>query len=231
MEPEIKDLRDLILYQDQLIIVLNKPHGIPVHGGPKKGESLEDYFETVRFDYKEMPRLAHRLDRDTSGCLVLGRNDRALRKMGKLFESGQVKKTYWAIAAGKWTHGDSGTIDRPLAKIKLPKGWSMQPAGHGDPTAQSAITDFKVLKRINDDLTLVELYPQTGRTHQIRVHLQYLGCPILGDWLYGDKPERPEDGTFPLLHLHARHIRIPLYPDQPPIDVTAEPPRHVSEVI
>lgn len=225
------DLAGRILFKDQLIIVLDKPHGIPVHGGPKKGESLEDYFAQLQFGYKEMPRLAHRLDRDTSGCLVLGRNDRALRKMGRLFESGKVKKTYWAIATGAWTHGDEGAIDRPLAKVKLGKGWSMQPAGHNDPTAQSAVTDFRVLKRISDGLTLVELYPRTGRTHQIRVHLQYLGNPILGDWLYGPEKERPPEGEFPTLHLHARAVEIPLYDDKPAISVTAEPPEHMARIM
>lgn len=222
------NLKDLILFQDQLVIVLDKPQGIPVHGGPKKGESLEDYFGYLRFDYKETPKLAHRLDRDTSGCLVLGRNDRALRKLGKLFETGRIKKTYWAIAQGNWTHGDEGTIDRPLAKVKLNKGWSMQPAGKNDTTAQQAVTDFKVLKRISDNLTLLELYPKTGRTHQIRVHLQYMDCPILGDWLYGPEKDRPPSGEFPLLHLHARSIEIPLYEDKPVISVTAEPPPHMK---
>jgi RluA family pseudouridine synthase len=220
-----------ILFQDQLIIVLDKPPGIPVHGGPRKGESLEDYFVHLRFGYKEMPRLAHRLDRDTSGCLVLGRNDRALRKLGRLFEGGNVRKTYWAIATGKWTHGDEGTIDRPLAKVKLGKGWAMQPAGKNDPTAQSAVTDFKVLKHIDDHLTLIELYPKTGRTHQIRVHLQFLGNPILGDWLYGPEKDRPPENEFPVLHLHARSIEIPLYADNPAITVTAEPPEHIAVLI
>lgn len=225
------NLTDRILFRDQLVIVLNKPPGIPVHGGPKKGESLEDYFGQLQFDYKEMPRLAHRLDRDTSGCLVLGRNDRSLRKLGRLFEAGRVKKTYWAVAQGRWAHGDEGTIDRPLAKIKLNKGWSMQPAGHNDPTAQSAITDFKVLKHLGNDLTLIELYPKTGRTHQIRVHLQYLGNPILGDWLYGPEKDRPPENEFPTLHLHARSIEIPLYEDKPAISVTAEPPDHMAKLI
>ncbi len=224
------NLADRILFQDQLIIVLDKPHGIPVHGGPKKGESLEDYFGQLHFGYKETPRLAHRLDRDTSGCLVLGRNDRALRKLGRLFETGRIRKTYWAIAEGVWKD-DEGTIDCPLAKFKLNKGWSMQPAGKNDPTAQSAVTDYKVLERINDNLTLLELYPKTGRTHQIRVHLQFMGAPILGDWLYGPLKDRPPTGEFPTLHLHARSIEIPLYEDKPPVSVTAEPPAHMAKLI
>jgi tRNA pseudouridine32 synthase/23S rRNA pseudouridine746 synthase len=212
---KIDDLIARILFRDQLIIVLDKPPGIPVHAGPSGGENLEGYFYTLKFDYKETPKLAHRLDRDTSGCLVLGRNDRALRKLGKLFETGRINKTYRAIAQGIVTQ-DSGTIDVPLKKVKLNKGWSMQPAKKGEEGAQEAITDFKVLQRMGDR-TLLELSPRTGRTHQIRVHLQSMGHPIVGDWLYGKNAERPE--TFERLFLHAYAIEIPLYDGKDPIRV------------
>jgi tRNA pseudouridine32 synthase/23S rRNA pseudouridine746 synthase/23S rRNA pseudouridine1911/1915/1917 synthase len=215
------NLNDRILYRDQLIIIIDKPAGIPVHAGPSGGESLEDYFEELRFDYKEMPRLAHRLDRDTSGCLVLGRNDRALRKMGRLFESGRIDKTYWAVT-DQPPPQQSGLIDIPLRKVKLPKGWSMQPAGINDPDAQVAQTEYKILESKVDGTTLIELHPLTGRTHQIRVHLQALDCPIRGDWLYGPAPERPE--TFDRLCLHARRIEIPLYEDKPPVVAEAPAP-------
>lgn len=225
-----QDLQSRILYRDQLVIVLDKPPGIPVHAGPNGGPSLEDYFSQLQFDYKEVPHLAHRLDRDTSGCLVLGRNERALRKMGRLFETGRVKKTYWAVTEGQ-PAADSGTIDLPLLKVKLPKGWSMRPATIGEEGAQEAITDFKVLKRLPANRTLFELYPKTGRTHQIRVHLKSIGCPISGDWLYNADPARPESGAFPLLHLHARAIEFPLYDDKPPVSVIAEPPAHIATAI
>lgn len=210
-----------IIYRDQLMIVLDKPAGIPVHAGPSGGESLEDYFGSLRFDYKETPRLAHRLDRDTSGCLVLGRNDRALKKLGKLFEAHRIEKTYWAMTA-KAPPQDAGVIDVSLLKVKLPKGWSMQTAKKTTPGAQEAVTHYKVLHKAPDGRTLIELYPKTGRTHQIRVHLQSLGCPIIGDWLYGPAPERPN--TFERLCLHAHSITIPLYPDQPAVTVKAPPP-------
>ena len=215
------DLATRILYRDQLIIVLDKPAGIPVHAGPSGGESLEDYFDDLRFDYKETPRLAHRLDRDTSGCLVLGRNDRALRKMGRLFESGRINKTYWAVT-DKPPSQKAGLIDLPLRKVKLPKGWTMQPAGINDPDAQTAQTEYKILSSKPDGTTLIELHPLTGRTHQIRVHLQALDCPIRGDWLYGPAPERPE--TFERLCLHAKRIEIPLYEDKDAIVVEAPAP-------
>jgi len=224
------ELQSRILYRDQLILVLDKPPGIAVHAGPNGGPSLEDYFGGLKFDYKETPKLAHRLDRDTSGCLVLGRNDRALKKMGKLFESGRVKKTYWAITQGRPPEME-GTIDLPLAKVKMPKGWSMKPAKLTDEGAQSAITDYKVVEKLRDNRAWVELSPRTGRTHQIRVHLKSLGCPIVGDWLYGANPERPPDGEFPTLCLHARSIEFPLYEDKPPVQISAEMPQHMADLI
>lgn len=222
------NLHDRLLFRDQLMLVLDKPPGIPVHAGPSGGESLEDYFDDLRFDYKERPHLAHRLDRDTSGCLILGRNARALKKLGKLFESGQVKKTYWAITDGV-PKDKEGTISTPLKKVKLAKGWSMQPARAGDKDAQEAVTDYNVIKELPGNRAWVELHPRTGRTHQIRVHLQSIGCTIVDDWLYGPNAERP--GTFPALCLHARSLSIPLYPDQPAVIVTAPPPPHMRECV
>lgn len=221
----VQDIAARIIFRDQLLIVLDKPAGIAVHAGPSGGESLEDFFADLTFGYKEIPRLAHRLDRDTSGCLVLGRNDRAIRKLGKLFEQGRVEKTYWALTDAPPPQ-DSGTIDLPLKKIKLDKGWSMQPAKKGEKDAQTAITDYRVIDRQKNGATLIELHPRTGRTHQIRVHLQSLGCPIRGDWLYGPNATRPN--TFARLCLHARSISLPLYEGQDPLSVTAPHPDFVD---
>ena len=114
----------------------------------------------------------------------------------------------------------------PLKKVKLPKGWSMQPAKKGEKDAQEAVTDYQVLRRFDSGATLIELHPRTGRTHQIRVHLQALGCSIRNDWLYGPAPERPH--TFVRLCLHARSITLPLYDGQPPVTVTAPEPDFVD---
>jgi tRNA pseudouridine32 synthase/23S rRNA pseudouridine746 synthase/23S rRNA pseudouridine1911/1915/1917 synthase len=224
------DIHARILFQDQLMLVLNKPHGIPVHAGPSGGYSLEDHFPALKFDYKETPQLAHRLDRDTSGCLILGRNARALKKLGKLFETGQIKKTYWAVT-DKAPSQDSGVIDLPLKKIKLKKGWSMQGAKKGEDGAQESVTGYTVMKRLPDGGAWIKLHPRTGRTHQIRVHLQSIGCAIRGDWLYGANSDRPDSGHFPTLHLHARDLVIPLYPDRDAVTVTAEPPPHIAQYI
>lgn len=212
-----EDLLSRVIYRDDLMIVLNKPQGIPVHPGPRPAPSLEDGFEYLKFGYYETPQLAHRLDRDTSGCLILGRNQRALKKLGRLFEKGHIKKTYWAIVHGG-PKEDSGTVDVYLEKIKTPKGWYMKVSDNNS-NAQHAVTEWKVLQR-GTQTSFVEFYPKTGRTHQIRIHCQYLGCPIVGDWVYG--PAAKDGETLPLLHLHARSVEIPIYEGKAPIVVTAE---------
>ena len=217
------DLQKRVLYRDDLIIVLDKPQGIPVHPGPRPGPSLEDDFGDLAFDYHHPPHLAHRLDRDTSGCLILGRNKKALKRLGHLFETGRIKKTYWAIVHGG-PKEDSGTVDGWLEKIKTPKGWYMKVSKEKD-NAQTAVTDWKVLQR-GEKTSWMEFSPRTGRTHQIRVHCQFLGCPIVGDWVYG--PPAAEGETLPLLRLHARSLEIPLYDGQEPLRITAEAPPYIS---
>ncbi len=215
-----EDLQARVIFKDKLIIVLNKPAGIPVHPGPRKLPSLEDFFDALKFELPQAPGLAHRLDRDTSGCLILGRQKKALRRLGKLFETGAIAKTYWAIVHGG-PAGDSGVIDGWLEKMKTPKGWYMKVSGKNE-NSQTAVTEWKVLKR-GDKYSWLELKPKTGRTHQIRVHCQALGCPVIGDWVYG-----PPGDSLPLLHLHARAVDIPLYEDAPPLHIEAPAPEHMA---
>lgn len=216
--PPPLNLQSRVLYRDALIIVLNKPQGIPVHPGPRKaGPSLEDDFGDLCFDYHHPPHLAHRLDRDTSGCLILGRNQKALKTLGRLFESGRIKKTYWAEVHGG-PKGDAGTVEGWLEKIKTPKGWYMRVCGEKD-GAQTAATEWRVRER-GPETSWLECHPRTGRTHQIRVHCQSLGCPIVGDWVYGP----PLGENPPLLRLHARALEIPLYEGQPALKIEAPPP-------
>lgn len=212
-------LLDRLLYRDGLILVVDKPAGLPVHAGPKGGANLEDYVEALRFGLPQKPHLAHRLDRDTSGCLVLGRHAKALRRLGRLFEGGLVEKVYWTAVEGRLEPGE-GRIDRPLRKRSTKeRGWWMEeaPAGEG----QRAVTDFRVLAQ-GDGWSLVEARPRTGRTHQLRVHFALLGHPILGDAVYG----RAERGS-PLM-LHAKAIRLPLYPSRPPLSVEAPLPERFA---
>ncbi len=205
-----------VLYRDGLILILDKPAGVPVHAGPGGGPNLEASFDALRYGLPRPPALAHRLDRDTSGCLVLGRHPKALRRVGKLFTEGRVDKIYWAIVEGE-PEKPSGTIDAPLRKTsRRDKGWRMVV----DTEGQRALTTYRTLGS-GEGKTWLELRPKTGRTHQVRVHCAELGCPVIGDGTYGQA-----DGGN-LLHLHARAIRLPLYPKKDPIAIEAPPPAHM----
>jgi len=139
-----------LLYRDGLMLVIDKPAGFAVHRGPKGGESLEDHFDALRFGLPRSPALAHRLDRDSSGCLVLGRHRKALAELGRLFKSGRVGKTYWAVVEGG-PEADEGRIELPLGRKDEIRGWWMKP----DPQGQPAVTTWKVLGRYSGGETLL----------------------------------------------------------------------------
>jgi tRNA pseudouridine32 synthase / 23S rRNA pseudouridine746 synthase len=253
MPPEditAEEMVSRLLYRDGLMLVVDKPVGIAVHRGPKGGASLEDHFGALRFGLPRRPALAHRLDRDTSGCLVLGRHRKALAQLGKLFKSGAIGKTYWAVVEGG-PDGDEGQIELPLGRLNVARGWWMK----HDPAGQPAVTKWKVIGRKDSpppcgegigvgversgtsanasrhlatlprkgggNLTWLALEPLTGRTHQLRVHCAAMGWPILGDAIYGTASRK--DGS--MLHLHAREVVVPLYKNRAPIRVVA--PIHV----
>jgi len=211
-------IQSRVLYRDGLMIVLDKPAGLAVHAGPGGGDNLERHFDHLRFGFPKPPGLAHRLDRDTSGCLVLGRHPKALRRLGKLFSEGLVTKTYWAVVAGT-PPAERGRIELPLKKVtNRTGGWRIVAAEDG----QSAVTDY-VVKGHSNGMTWLELTPHTGRTHQIRVHCAEIGCPLLGDPQYGGPEGR--------LHLHSRAIVLPLYPKKPAVAVTAPVPQHMLHAL
>jgi tRNA pseudouridine32 synthase/23S rRNA pseudouridine746 synthase len=216
-----------LLYRDGLMLVIDKPAGFAVHKGPKGGESLEDFFGALRFGLPRAPALAHRLDRDTSGCLVLGRHRKALAELGRLFKTGRIKKTYWAVVEGGPADPE-GRIDLPLGRKDATRGWWMR----HDPQGQFASTAWQVLGRsvLSDQtqdgdrpITWLALEPLTGRTHQLRVHCAAMGWPVFGDSIYGNAPRR---GGEPL-QLHAREIVVPLYKNREPITVSAPVPLHM----
>ncbi len=217
MAPE--DMVARLLYRDGLMLVIDKPAGVAVHRGPKGGASLEDSFDALRFGLPRSPSLAHRLDRDTSGCLVLGRHRKALAELGRLFKAGRIDKTYWAVVEGG-PEADQGRIEIPLGRLDESRGWWMKP----DPQGQPAVTTWTVLGR-GAGMTWLALEPVTGRTHQLRVHSAETGWPIVGDNIYGTAPR----SGGPILHLHAREIVVPLYKNRAPIRVTAPVPEHMRE--
>jgi tRNA pseudouridine32 synthase/23S rRNA pseudouridine746 synthase len=199
-----------LLFQDRRFVVIDKPPGLPVHPGPSGGPSVEDLFPQLS-RRKDGPWLVHRLDADTSGCLLVALRRAALIAAQALFASGAVRKTYWAVVEGD-VRGADGTVSAPLRRITDRTGWRMV----ADPgSAQPAITDWRVLGT-GGGLTWLELRPRTGRTHQVRVHCAMLGTPILGDERYGAGTGR--------LHLLARAIHLPL---DPQVDATAPPPPHM----
>ena len=176
-----------LLYRDGLMLVIDKPAGIAVHRGPKGGANLEDDFDALRFGLPRKPALAHRLDRDTAGCLVLGRHHKALEKLGLLFKQGKIGKTYWAIVVGG-PADDEGLIDKPLARLDAARGWWMKVDASGQP----AKTGWRVCGRgqwRGAPIAWLELTPLTGRTHQLRVHCASEGWPILGDAIYGARAD------------------------------------------
>ncbi len=203
-----------VLFRDQRFAVLDKPPGLPVHPGPRGGPSVEDAFPTLS-RRKDGPWLAHRLDADTAGCLVVALRRAALLEAQAAFAAGTVEKTYWAVVRGAPAHA-SGRIDAPLLKRSDKTGWRMAV----DPAGQPAASDFSVLGR-GDGILWIEMRPRTGRTHQVRAHCAALGCPVLGDPVYGTAAgER--------LHLLARAIVLPL---DPPVAAVAPVPSHMRAAL
>lgn len=187
---------DRILFLDGEALVIDKPSGLAVHPGKRGGPSLEDHLYQLCFGFARPPSPVHRLDRDTSGCLLLARNPKAHRRFQRAFEERKVGKVYLAVLEGRGLASD-GVIDLPLEKISSREaGWRMAPAESGSP----AVTHWKALAE-RDGLTLVRFEPETGRTHQLRAHAAYeLNAPIAGDPVYGK-------GEGPLL-LHALSLRL-----------------------
>jgi RluA family pseudouridine synthase len=219
-----EEIVNRILYRDALILVLDKPSGIAVHTANGGLNNLERYFPALQFGLPNPPTLGHRLDRGTSGCLILARHRNAAQRLGVLFASNLIKKTYWAVVKGEVAQ-DQGRMDMPLSKqSQSRKHWWMKVDHDG---GVSAITEYRVMGR-GDGMTWLELTPITGRTHQLRVHCAALGHPILGDYIYD-----PTGATAPneFLHLHARFLEIPLYPKKGPIPVVANPPAHMLEFL
>ena len=201
-----------ILYADPHYVVLNKPAGLKVHAGPGGGPSVEDFLPTLS-KRRDGPWLAHRLDADTAGCLLVALRKQALIAAQSAFAEGRVRKTYWAVVQGGPAE-DSGEIDAPLVKISAGKGWKMAVRPDGQPSRSS----WRVLGR-GEGMTWLELTPQTGRTHQLRVHCAHMGWPILGDELYGK--------AGPGLHLMSRELALP----DSPVHAEAPPPAHMAAAL
>ena len=219
---EARELRACVLYRDSDVIALNKPAGLAVQGGSGVGRHVDAMLDALRFGASERPRLAHRLDKGTSGVLLIGRTAKATAAVAEALRRRETRKTYWAVVIGVPKPRD-GTIDLALAK----QGGLGNERMMGTVGGKQARTHYRVVEAAGRRAAWVELSPETGRTHQLRVHLAAIGTPILGDGKYGGKAAHGADLSS-RLHLHAQSIEVPL-PDGRRISVSAPLPPHMIE--
>jgi 23S rRNA pseudouridine955/2504/2580 synthase len=222
-EEEAELVREMVIYEDPSAFVLNKPPGLATQGGTKTHHHLDRLLDGLAEDGGSRPKLVHRLDKDTSGALLVAKTARSAGHFAKSFSGRTARKVYWALIVGVPSL-DEGMIDAPLAKQPGTGGEKM----HVDEeSGLPARTRWRVIDRAGNRAAWVELQPLTGRTHQLRAHMAAIGHPIVGDAKYGGAEAFLTGGISRKLHLHARRIRI----DAPEgvIDVTAELPPHIAE--
>jgi 23S rRNA pseudouridine955/2504/2580 synthase len=216
--------RSMVIHKDAQAIVLDKPPGLATQGGTKTTEHVDGLLDALQFEAEGRPKLVHRLDKDTSGALLLARSARAAAFFAKHFSGRSARKLYWALVVGV-PEVEDGFIDLPIAKQPGTGGEKM----HVDmKEGQAARTRYRVIEQAGNRTAWVELQPLTGRTHQLRVHLAAIGHPIVGDGKYGLQEAFLTGGISRKMHLHARRIRID-HPDGGKIDVTADLPSHFAE--
>ena len=220
-------LASITLYEDEDLLILNKPSGIAVQGGTKTAHHIDRLLEGLGDGPETRPRLVHRLDRDTSGVLVVAKRRGVAAKLGRAFQTRSVRKIYWALVHGV-PKPPQGKVDAALVKAATPDGDRVRKARAGEQTqAQSALTYYAVTDRAARQVALMSLKPVTGRQHQLRAHMAILGHPILGDEKYPSGVPLPE-GIAPQLYLHARRISFPHPNGEGVVDVTAPLPPHMD---
>jgi 23S rRNA pseudouridine955/2504/2580 synthase len=225
-ERDIRVLHAAVLYKDADVLAINKPAGLAVQGGTGLERHLDAMLDALRFEAAERPRLVHRLDRDTSGVLLLGRSARATAELAEAFRRKDCQKVYWAVVAGV-PKPASGRIDLALSKLPGRAGERMAP----DEEGKAAVTEYRVLDHAGKQAAWLELRPLTGRTHQLRAHCAALGTPILGDRKYGGQAATLPGGDIARrLHLHAHSIALPRGNGQT-LRVSAPPPPHLTATL
>jgi 23S rRNA pseudouridine955/2504/2580 synthase len=223
-------VRSLVIYRDDDLIAINKPHGLAVQGGTKTLRHLDGLLDGLRFDSEERPKLVHRLDRDTSGVMVIARHPAAAAALSAAFKSRDTDKIYWAVTIGV-PHPQLGEIRSWIKKAGGPREGDqelMRPAAHREEGAVFAITDYVVLAEAARKAAWVALKPLTGRTHQLRFHMLEVETPILGDPKYKTAKEVP-GGLAQALHLHARALRLPHPNGKKTFSIIAPLPPHMEE--
>ena len=223
-------LRAMLLYEDEQVLVFDKPHGLAVQGGSGVNRSVDSMLEAWRDRKGQKPRLVHRLDRDTSGVLAVARTRAAAQALTRAFRERTTRKLYWALVHGT-PRKRTGRISTFLLREQTPGGDRMRVAAHGEPGADHALSTFRVIDANPRSVAWIEMSPHTGRTHQLRVHAQSIGHPIVGDPKYRDEAGRElPGGVQRKLHLHARRLVVP-HPrgNGAPLDVTAPLPSHMRQ--
>ena len=227
---DIKALQDAVLFKDDWVLAVNKASGLAVQGGTGQSKHLDAMLDGLIFDRKERPRLVHRLDRDTSGVLLLARTAAAARDLTAAFRGKDARKIYWAVVVGK-PPKTRGVIDMSLGKTTTAGG--MEKVASLGPAGKRALTLYQTIATGSGKsrgLTWLALMPLTGRTHQLRVHCAELGMPIVGDGKYGGKQAFPAKPDFPKrLMLHAQEIALPHPDDGTTLRVSAPLPPEMEE--
>jgi 23S rRNA pseudouridine955/2504/2580 synthase len=220
-------LVSITLYEDDDLMVLNKPSGIAVQGGTKTAHHLDRLLEGLGDGPETRPRLVHRLDRDTSGVLIVAKRRAVAAKLGRQFQTRSVRKIYWALVNGV-PKPPQGKVEAALVKAAGPEGDRVRKARPGEQErAQSAVTYYAVVDRAGQAVSFLSLKPVTGRQHQLRAHMAIIGHPILGDDKYHGDRDMPE-GIDKRLHLHARRISFPHPSGEGVVDITAPLPDHMT---
>ena len=216
--------RDMVIHRDAQALVLDKPPGLATQGGTRTTEHVDGLLDALQFEAEGRPKLVHRLDKDTSGALLVARTARAAAFFAKAFSGRSAKKVYWALIVGVPSIED-GMIELPIAKQPGTGGEKMHVDEENGLPSRSR---YRVIERAGNRAAWVELQPFTGRTHQLRVHMAAIGHPIVGDGKYGGPAAFLTGGVSRKMHLHARNIQVD-HPDGGKIDVTAPPPHHFAE--
>lgn len=223
-DDEMEFALSMVIHRDDAAIVLNKPAGLATQGGTKTENHVDGLLDALSFGLDNRPKLVHRLDKDTSGALLVARTSRAAGHFAKAFSSRTARKVYWALVVGVPDIAD-GFIDLPIGKQPGSGGEKM----HVDEKdGASARTRYRIVERAGNTCAWVELQPYTGRTHQLRVHMAAIGHPIVGDGKYGGKEAFLTGTISRKMHLHARRIRID-HPKGEQIDVRADLPPHMKD--
>ncbi len=224
-ELEIAEAQEMVIHKDKDALILNKPPGLATQGGTGTLKHVDGMLDALMFERPDRPRLVHRLDKDTSGVLLLGRSAKAAAAFSEHFRDRTATKIYWALVMG-CPSANEGMIVAPIGKQPGTGGEKMMV---DEKEGQSARTKFRVIDRAGNRAAWLELQPLTGRTHQLRVHCAAIGHPIVGDGKYGGKDAFLTGGVSRKMHLHARRLIMPRGEGLKPLDVTAKFPQHMSD--